>query len=104
VEIRGGYVYPCRIRETRDEPKPIRVFLQDGANDLDNRHGNWPLANKQMAAALEFAEYDHKFVFGEGGHNGKHGGAIPPDSLRWLWRGFDEPEDGNQAARPGVEK
>jgi len=24
--------------------------------------------------------------WGDGGHNGKHGGAILPDSLRWLWR------------------
>lgn len=84
TNIRGGHVYPALIRKT--ERKPIRVFLQDGANDLDNRHGNWPLANQQMAAALKFADYDYKFVFGDGGHNGKHGGAILPDSLRWLWR------------------
>ncbi len=84
TNIRGGYVYPALIRKTK--PKPLRVFLQDGSNDLDNLHGNWPLANRQMAAALKFAKYDYKFVFGDGGHNGKHGGAILPDSLRWLWR------------------
>ncbi len=84
TNIRGGHVYPALIRKT--DPKPIRVFLQDGANDLDNEHGNWPLANQQMAAALKFAGYDYKFVFGQGGHNGIHGGAILPDSLRWLWR------------------
>ncbi len=80
----GGHLYPVLIRKT--EPKPIRVFLQDGSGDLDNLHGNWPLANQQMAAALKFAKYDYKFVFGTGGHNGIHGGAILPDSLRWLWR------------------
>ncbi|GAB4145769.1 MAG: alpha/beta hydrolase-fold protein [Planctomycetaceae bacterium] len=85
TNIRGGHVYPAIIRKT--ERKPLRVFLQDGANDLDNLHGNWPLANKQMAAALKFAGYDYKFVFGDGGHNRKHGGAILPESLRWLWRG-----------------
>lgn len=84
TNIRGGDVYPGKIRKT--PPKPIRVFLQDGANDLDNQHGNWPLANQQMAKALAFAKYDYQFVFGDGGHNGKHGGAILPDSLRWLWR------------------
>lgn len=84
VNIRGGHVYPALIRKT--DPKPIRVFLQGGSGDLDNRHGNWPLANHQMAASLKYAGYDHKFVFGEGGHNGIHGGAILPDSLRWLWR------------------
>lgn len=84
TNIRGGHVYPALIRKT--EPKPIRVFLQDGKNDLDNAHGNWWLSNLQMEAALKFAGYDYKFVGGEGGHNGKHGGAILPDSLRWLWR------------------
>ena len=84
VNIRGGHVYPALIRKT--ERKPIRVFLQDGVNDLNNLHGNWPLANQQMASALQFAGYDHRFVLGDGAHNGKHGGAILPDSLRWLWR------------------
>jgi len=86
TNIRGGHVYPALIR--RAEKKPIRVFLQDGANDLDNLHGNWPLSNKEMAASLKFAGYDYKFEFGDGGHGGKHGGAILPDSLRWLWRDY----------------
>jgi enterochelin esterase-like enzyme len=87
TNIRGGHVYPALIRKT--EKKPIRVFLQDGSNDLDNQHGNWPLANQEMAASLKFKGYDYKFEFGDGAHNGKHGGAILPDSLRWLWRGND---------------
>ncbi len=77
TNIRGGDVYPGLIRKT--EKKPIRVFLQDGSNDLDNLHGNWPLANQQMAAALKFMKYDYKFVFGDGGHNGKHGGRFCPN-------------------------
>lgn len=84
TNIRGGNVYPSWIRKT--EHKPLRVFLQEGSNDLDNLHGSWPLANQEMAAALKFAKYDYKFEYGDGGHNGKHGGAILPDSLRWLWR------------------
>lgn len=84
TNIRGGDVYPGLIRKT--ERKPIRVFLQDGSGDLDNLHGSWPLANQQMAAALKFMRYDYKFAFGDGGHNGKHGGVILPESLRWLWR------------------
>ena len=85
TNIRGGHVYPALIRRTKPA-KPLRVFLQEGSNDLDNLHGNWPLANQDMAAALKFAGYDHKFEFGDGGHSGKHGGAIFPDTLRWLWR------------------
>lgn len=85
TNIRGGHVYPALIRKTKPV-KPLRVFLQEGSNDLDNLHGNWPLANQDMAAALKFMRYDHTFVLGDGGHSGKHGGAIFPDTLRWLWR------------------
>lgn len=84
TNIRGGHVYPALIRKTI--PKPIRVFLQDGENDLDNEHGNWWLSNLQMQKALAFSNYDYKFVAGKGRHSAKHGGAILPDSLRWLWR------------------
>ena len=84
TNIRGGHVYPSLIRKT--EAKPLRIFLQDGENDLDNLHGNWPLANQQMAAALKFAKYDYQFVLGTGKHSGRHGGAIFPETLRWIWR------------------
>lgn len=84
TNIRGGNAYPFIIRKT--ERKPLRVFLQDGSNDLDNEHGNWPLGNQEMASALRFMDYDYRFVFGQGAHNGNHGGAILPQSLRWLWR------------------
>jgi enterochelin esterase family protein len=84
TNIRGGDVYPGLIRKT--ERKPIRIFLQDGCGDLDNPFGSWPLANQSMAAALRYVDYDYRLVYGDGGHNGKHGGAILPDSLRWLWR------------------
>ena len=71
---------------SKTAPKPLRVFLQDGSNDLDNLHGNWPLASQQMDKALAFSKYDYKFVLGEGGHSGRHGGSIFPDTMRWLWR------------------
>ena len=87
TNIRGGDAYPGIIRKT--EKKPIRAFLQDGANDLDNLHGSWPLGNQSMAAALKFMGYDYKFVYGDGGHNGKHGGALMPESMDWLWRGME---------------
>ncbi|MCA9033987.1 MAG: esterase family protein [Planctomycetaceae bacterium] len=84
TNIRGGHNYEAMIRKT--DRKPIRIFLQDGSNDLNNQHGNWWLANLQMESALAFKAYDFKFVGGTGKHSGKHGGAILPDSLRWLWR------------------
>ena len=61
----GGHNYPALIRKA--DRRPIRVYLQDGENDLDNAHGSWPLANQQMAAALKYAGYDYKFVYGVGG-------------------------------------
>lgn len=88
TDIRGGYIYPSLIRKT--PRKPIRVFLLDGSNDLDNRFGNWPLANQQMAAALKFADYDYKFEFGQCFHGSKHAGAILPDVMRWLWRDWEK--------------
>jgi len=90
TNIRGGHVYPSLIRKS--PMKPIRAFFQDGSKDLDNEHGNWWLANLQMEAALKFKGYDYKFVGGEGAHNGIHGGAILPDSLRWLWREYAPPK------------
>ena len=86
TNIRGGHVYPALIRKT--EKKPLKIFLQDGSNDLDNLHGNWPLANQQMASSLKFKGYDYQFEYGDGGHSGKHGGMLLPDSLRWLWKDY----------------
>lgn len=80
----GGHNYPALIRKA--PRKPVRVYLQGGAQDLDNAHGNWPLANQEMAKALEFAGYDYQFVFGQGFHSPLHGRALLPDALRWLWR------------------
>jgi enterochelin esterase family protein len=84
ADIRGGHVYPTLVRKS--PPKPIRVFLQGGTRDLDRDWGNWPLANLEMAAALKFMGYDYRLVMGDGEHSFTHGGAILPDSLRWLWR------------------
>jgi enterochelin esterase-like enzyme len=84
VDIRGGHEWPTRIRKTA--AKALRVYLQDGDNDLDIVYGHWLHANRQMAAALAYAGYDHQLVIGSGGHSLKHGGALLPDALRWLWR------------------
>ena len=84
TDIRGGHNYPSMIR--KNDRKDIKVFLQDGSNDLDNQYGNWWLANLQMKSALEFKEYEYQFIGGTGEHDGAHGGAILPESLSWLWK------------------
>jgi enterochelin esterase family protein len=86
TNIHGGHAYPALVRKS--SLRPMRIFLQDGSNDLDNEHGNWPLANQQMAAALKFRGYDYRFEYGDGAHTHTHGGALLPESLRWLWRDF----------------
>jgi enterochelin esterase-like enzyme len=80
----GGHNYAALVR--RVPPKPIRIFMQDGANDLDNASGSWWLANQTLARSFAFAGYDYKFEQGLGFHNNNHMRAILPDALRWLWR------------------
>lgn len=89
VGLRGGDRYPTLIRKT--EPKPIRVFLQDGSNDLNIYGGDWWMANQTMQRALTFAGYEVQHVWGDGGHNGRHGTEIFPDAMRWLWRDWPKP-------------
>ncbi len=86
TNIKGGGKYPELVRDT--PKKPIRIFQQDGANDLVNQFGSWPEANKALAEALKEKGYDHQFVFGEGKHSTKHGTALFPDAMRWLWRDY----------------
>lgn len=84
VDIRGGHALASKIR--RDGAKPLRVFLQTGARDLDLVYGHWVQANRTIAAALDYCGIEHRLVVGEGGHSLAHGGAIFPETLRWLWR------------------
>ncbi|MDB6172095.1 MAG: gluconolactonase [Chthoniobacteraceae bacterium] len=89
VGLRGGNVYPTLIRKF--EPKPIRIFLQDGSADQNIYGGDWWMANQEMERALTFAGYEVNHVWGDGGHNGKQSAAIFPDAMRWLWKGWPAP-------------
>ncbi|MCC6235814.1 MAG: SMP-30/gluconolactonase/LRE family protein [Verrucomicrobiales bacterium] len=89
VGLRGGNDYPTLVRKT--EPKPIRVFLQDGSNDLNIYGGNWWVANQDMLNALEFSGYEVRHAWGDGGHDGKQGAAVFPDAMRWLWKDHPQP-------------
>jgi enterochelin esterase-like enzyme len=80
----GGHNYAALVRRT--PRKPIRIFMQDGANDLDNQFGSWWLANQTLARSFAFAGYDYRFEQGQGFHSNNHMRAILPDALRWLWR------------------
>ncbi|HZP60242.1 MAG TPA: SMP-30/gluconolactonase/LRE family protein [Opitutaceae bacterium] len=89
VGLRGGDRYPILIRKT--EPKPIRIFLQDGSNDQNKYGGDWWMSNQTMERALVFAGYEVNHAWGDGGHTGKQATAIFPDAMRWLWHDWPEP-------------
>jgi gluconolactonase len=89
VGLRGGNDYPTLIRKL--EPRPIRIYLQDGSADLNIYGGDWWMANQEMERALVFAGYEVEHVWGDGGHNGKQATEVFPDALRWLWKGWPSP-------------
>lgn len=92
VGMRGGDRYPVLVRKT--EPKPIRMFMQDGANDQwmgGPEVGDWWMSNQTMLRALEFAGYQVEHAFGEGSHSGRHATMVFPDAVRFLWKDWPSP-------------
>ena len=80
-------MYPFKVRK---EPKRnIRVWLQDGANDLENQFGSWPYTNLAMANSLKFRDYDFHLSWGNGFHGRNGGYAEMAEELTWLWRDYD---------------
>jgi enterochelin esterase-like enzyme len=98
----GGGEYPTMVR--RESKRNIRVWLQDGSEDLDVGAGNWPAANIGMANALKFKGYDYHFSFGVGEHNNGHGAAELPEALTWLWRDYDPAKTSQEFLQEPAEK
>jgi sugar lactone lactonase YvrE/enterochelin esterase-like enzyme len=96
VGLRGANEYPTIIRKY--EPKPIRVFLQDGSRDLDIYGGDWWMANQEMQRSLAFAGYEVKHEWGEGGHSGEHGTRVFPEAMKWLWADHPKPVKAGQGS------
>jgi gluconolactonase len=96
--LRGADRYDILVR--KHEPKPIRIFLQDGSNDLNNPFGDWFKANESMESALTWAGYDVNHFWGEGGHNGKHGTFLFPQAMRWLWKDWPKPVAKGKSKNP----
>lgn len=90
ITMRGGDEYPGLIRKT--EPKPLRIFLEDGSTDTWNpAFGSWWLANQAMETALAYSDYDLAHAWGTHGHDFSVMRAILPDVLRWIWRDWPAP-------------
>ena len=88
VGLRGGDVYPTLIRKF--EPKPLRVYLQDGSKDLNIYGGDWWMANQTMERALLFGGYEVKHSWNDGGHNGGLAAKVFPEAMQFLWKGWPE--------------
>jgi enterochelin esterase-like enzyme len=109
VNLRGGHAYADIVRKS--ERKPIRIYLQDGRNDnRERREGgydvtrDWFLQNVRLTQALAEKGYDVNFSWGIGRHSSKHGGAILPDMLRWLWRDHPASTDVKDAVERSFNK
>ena len=87
VGMRGGEQYYVLVRKT--EPKPIRIFMQDGVHDEwpgGPEMGDWWMSNQTMNRALEFAGYDVRHLWGTGTHNDSQAASVFPEAMRWLWK------------------
>ncbi|NDC63649.1 MAG: hypothetical protein EBZ59_06605 [Planctomycetia bacterium] len=87
--IRGGQEYATLVRKV--EPKPIRVFLEGGSKDLNIAWGDWWMANQSFQRSLAFSGYDVRHAWCDGGHDAKHGTAVFPEAMEWLWRDWPRP-------------
>ena len=100
--VDGGNVYPFMVR--KEAKRNIRVWMSDGADDLENNHGSWPMQNIQMANSLKFREYDFHFRFGTAAHGGAQAALDLPESLTWLWRDYDPKKTSQDFTMDAAEK
>jgi enterochelin esterase-like enzyme len=77
------------------EKKPLRIFTHVSekdlrANDAEETHHNWVMANWRTAEALAAKGYDYRFVFSKAtGHcDGRVFEHTLADTLVWMWRGY----------------
>lgn len=101
-KLDGGNLYPFMIRKM--PKRNIRIWMSDGADDLENTHGSWPLQNIQLANSLKMREYDFHFRFGHATHDSAEAAIDLPESLAWLWRGYDPNKTSDEFTMDGAEK
>ena len=102
VGLRGGDEFATLVRKT--EPKPIRVFLEDGTKDLNIYGGDWWMANQNMLSALTWSGYEVNHAWGEGGgHDSKHAAIIMADALAWLWKDYPAPVQAHKSMNDRVQ-
>ncbi|QEM10977.1 alpha/beta hydrolase [Mucilaginibacter rubeus] len=80
----------------RSRPKPLRIWLEVGDQDLLNpnvmRDGmhDWVLANENMAKELAAKNYQYQFIFARNAHHVDNNvrKQTLPEALEWLWRDY----------------
>lgn len=101
-KLDGGNLFPFMIRKL--PKRNIRIWMSDGADDLENTHGSWPLQNIQLANSLKMREYDFHFRFGRATHDSAQAALDLPESLAWLWRGYDPNKTSEEFTMDPAEK
>jgi enterochelin esterase family protein len=101
-KLDGGNLYPFMVRKM--PKRNIRIWMSDGMDDLENTHGSWPLQNIQLANSLKMREYDFHFRFGLATHDSGQAGIDLPESLSWLWRGYDPNKTSEEFTMDPAEK
>jgi enterochelin esterase family protein len=101
-KLDGGNLYPFMVRKM--PKRNIRVWMSDGSDDLENTHGAWPLQNIQLANSLKMREYDFHFRFGVATHDSAQAAIDLPESLAWLWRGYDPAKTSEEFQMDPAEK
>lgn len=86
--IRGGNIWPSVIRTT-DEKKNLRTCMCVGKYDADIIFGDWILANRDVASALNYRGYDFRLIIDEMGHSLTFLKYMIPQALAWFYCGED---------------
>jgi enterochelin esterase-like enzyme len=94
----GGQAFPAMVQ--REDKRNVRVWLQDGTDD----NVGWAEQGIQLANSLKRAGYDFHFSYGGGTHNQAQGSAELPQSLLWLWRGYDPAKTGQDFVQDKAEQ
>ncbi len=89
VGLRGGQNYSTLLRKY--EPKPIRIYMEDGSNDQNIYAGDWWMANQAMQRSFAFMGYEHEFKWGDGPHNNNHATQLFPEGMKYLWKDWPAP-------------
>ena len=101
VAMRGGDEYPALIRKT--EPKPIRIFMEDGSADGWGSFGGGN-SDPNMEIALKFAGYEVAHAWGTHAHDPRPGMCSFADVMRWLWRDYPAPIKAGSPRNPALQE